>query len=112
MHRIIDDLGFVITFIDDICIASSSPEEHREHVKIVFKRLRDKGLVINLSKCKFAQQQVEFLRYLIDKDGILPLPDRVEAVRKYELRTTVKHRRRFLALVNVYKHFVPQATNQ
>lgn len=112
MHRIFGDLGFVITFIDDICIASSSPQEHREHVEIVFQRLRENGLVVNLSKCKFAQQQVEFLGYLIDKDGILPLPDRVQAVRQYELPTTVKQLRRFLALVNVYKRFIPQATDQ
>lgn len=112
MHRIFGDLDFVVIFIDDICIASSNPTEHREHVEIVFKRLRENGLVINVAKCKFAQQQVEFLGYLIDKDGILPLPDRVHAVRQYELPTTVKQLRRFLALVNVYKRFIPQATDQ
>lgn len=112
MHRIFGDLDFVITFIDDICIASASEEEHNDHVRIVFERLRENGLVINLSKCRFAQPQVEFLGYLVSSDGILPLPDRVDTIRRFELPSTVKQLRRFLALVNGYKRFIPQASDQ
>ena len=111
MHRLFGDLDFVIVFIDDICIASSTEEEHREHVQIVFERLKENGLVINVDKCRFAQKQVEFLGYLVSAEGILPLPDRVEAINRYEIPTTVKQLRRFLALLNGYKRFIPRASD-
>lgn len=111
MHRIFADLDFVVVFIDDICVASSSIEEHYQHMRKVFDRLRSNGLVINLPKCRFAQQEVEFLGYLISKDGIKPLPSRVAAVQQFTRPTTVKDLRRFLALVNGYKRFVRQATD-
>lgn len=111
MHRIFGDLEFVVVFIDDICVASSSFEEHRQHMRIVFDRLRANGLVINLQKCKFAEEEVEFIGYTVGKDGVRPLPSRVAAVTTYTRPKTVKQLRRFLALVNGYKRFVQQSTD-
>lgn len=42
MHSIFGDLDFVIVFVDDICIASATEEEHQRHVRIVFDRLKKK----------------------------------------------------------------------
>ena len=112
MNKILGDLDFVTVFIDDVCIASSSPEEHKQHVRIVFERLQKHGLVINIAKSCFAQTEVEFLGYLVNQDGISPLPSRVQAVLDYSLPTTVKELRRLLALVNVYKRFIPKAVDQ
>lgn len=112
MHKILGDLDFVAVFIDDICIASKSLAEHEEHVRVVFERLKQNGLVINVSKCKFAQTEVEFLGYLVNREGIKPLPSRVQAVSEFERPTTVKELRRFLALVNVYKRFIPKAVDE
>lgn len=112
MNKVLGDLDYVIVFIDDVCIASSSAEEHEQHVRVVFERLQKYGLVINVAKSRFAQNEVEFLGYLVNKDGISPLPSRVQAVSNYALPNTVKELRRFLALVNVYKRFIPKAVDQ
>lgn len=40
-----------------------------------------------------------------------PLPSRVQAVLQYKRPSTVKDLRRFLALVNVYKRFIPRAVD-
>lgn len=72
MHRLFGDLDIVVVFLDDICIASATEEEHREHVRIVFQRLKENGLVLNLDKCKFAQKHVGFLGYNINESGIKP----------------------------------------
>ena len=42
---------FVIVFIDDILVYSGSPEEHSEHLRIVFQTLREQQLYAKLSKC-------------------------------------------------------------
>ena len=51
LERMIDqvllDLPFVFTYLDDILVASSSPENHMHHLKEVFKRLSENSLIIN-----------------------------------------------------------------
>ena len=42
---------FVIVFIDDILVYSSSSEEHSEHLRIVLQTLRERQLYAKLSKC-------------------------------------------------------------
>ena len=42
---------FVIVFIDDILVYSSSKEEHAEHLGIVLQTLREHQLYVKFSKC-------------------------------------------------------------
>lgn len=70
-------LDFIFTYIDDILIASTNEDEHINHLKIVFDRLKNFGLNIKPSKCVFGQESLDFLSYQISKDGIQPPKDRV-----------------------------------
>ena len=49
MDRVIRGLWFVYCYLDDLRVASRSPEEHITHLRILFlQRLQQFGLVINL----------------------------------------------------------------
>lgn len=111
MHSIFGDLEYVTIYIDDICIASTNMGEHRKHLRVVLERLRRHGLVINIEKCVFAQSEVEFLGHEISADGVRPLSQRVQAVENYKQPDTVAELKTFVALVNVYKRFLPRATH-
>ena len=50
MDSVICSLTFVFCYLDDLRVASRSPEEHIIHLSILFQRLREFGLVINLEK--------------------------------------------------------------
>lgn len=41
-------------------------EEHEKHLRVVFQRLRDFRLRVNLDKCKFGVMELEFLGHLIN----------------------------------------------
>lgn len=101
MDHIFRDLDFVTAYIDDLCISSKSMPEHIQHLKTVFERLKKYGLVINVDKCVFAQESVEFLGHIINAKGVAPLNQRVQAVLDYKAPVTVADLRRFLALINV-----------
>lgn len=113
MQRYIDQalrgLPFAFAYIDDIRIASRDEQEHREHLKLVFLRLREFGLQINLDKCVFGQSEIEFLGHLFTPTGIKPLPDRVQKLVDLPLPKTVKDLRGFLASVNFYRRSIPHA---
>ncbi|XP_023211929.1 uncharacterized protein K02A2.6-like [Centruroides sculpturatus] len=80
MDEVTRDLEFCYVFIDDILIASRNETEHLQHLRKLFTRLRDYGVVINASKCVFGKQEVQFLGYLVNPKGIRPLPQKVEAI--------------------------------
>ena len=72
LQRFIDEvlrgLHFTYAYIDDVLIASGSPEEHEDHLYIK---------CINPAKCKFGASELEFLGHKVDKlkHGIRPLEE-------------------------------------
>jgi len=109
MDKVLRGLDFCYVYIDDILIASSSPEEHVEHLKAVFSRLEKFGIVVNSNKCVFGQEEVRFLGYLVSGAGTRPLPEKVEAIRGFAQPQTVKSLRQFLGMINFYRRFIPRA---
>ena len=61
---------FVIVFIDDILIYSRSEEEHKEHLRMVLERQRDRKLFAKLSKCRFWKREIGFLGHRVSKQGV------------------------------------------
>ncbi len=47
------DLPFVFTYVDDLLVASENETEHVEHLRILFERLEQNGLVVTPAKCQF-----------------------------------------------------------
>ena len=47
---------FVVVYLDDIVIYSSTLEEHVEHLRKVFKVLRQNKLYVKKEKCSFAKK--------------------------------------------------------
>jgi cleavage and polyadenylation specificity factor subunit 1 len=59
MDRILAGLSFVFCYLDNIIIASRDEQEHLEHLREVFSRLREAGLVINAEKCVTQAQSAQ-----------------------------------------------------
>lgn len=100
-------LDFVYAYIDDLLVASTSEEEHEKHLRLLFSRLQDYGVVINPKKCEFGAPELDFLGHHITSEGISPLTDKVSAIRDARTPTSLKSLRSFLGLVNFYRRFIP-----
>jgi hypothetical protein len=61
---------FMVVYIDDILIYGGSLEEHAEHLRKVFQRLRENKLYAKLEKCKFKVTEVDFLGHRITQEGL------------------------------------------
>lgn len=56
---------FIIVFFDDILIYNKTFPEHLDHLAKDFTVLLEGNFFLKLSKCTFAQQQVEYLGHMV-----------------------------------------------
>nr|GEU43941.1 putative reverse transcriptase domain-containing protein [Tanacetum cinerariifolium] len=75
---------FVIVFIYDILIYSKKKKEHKGHLKLILKLLKEEELYVKLSKCEFWLSKVQFLGHVIDSEGIHIDPAKIEAIKDWE----------------------------
>jgi hypothetical protein len=105
-HDVTDQ--FCIVYLDDILIYSDNVEDHNEHVRLVLTRLLKNKLYAKAEKCQFLRESIEFLGYIISKNGIGMDPKRIESIDNWPIPTKVKELQSFLGFANFYRMFIPQ----
>ena len=86
-------------------------EEHLEHLEEVFMQLEYADLKIKCSRCKFFKAKAHYLGYLVGVDGVQPLPDRLEAIKKLLAPTNMDELCQFLVITAFCRKFVPFNTD-
>ena len=71
-------------------IHSPDVKTHLKHIRILFQRLRKADLKLKDSKCNYFKTHVQYLGHLISGNGIKPLPEKLESVKKMPAPTTPK----------------------
>ncbi|GJX21045.1 putative reverse transcriptase domain-containing protein [Tanacetum coccineum] len=97
---------FVIMFIYDILIYSKTQEEHAKHLRLVLGLLKKEKLYAKFYKCEFWLREVQFLRHVINGNGIHVDPSKIEAVKNWKAPRTPTEVRSFLGLVGYYRRFI------
>ena len=109
LNNVLSDLKFCFAYIDDILVFSTSEEDHLEHLRILFERLKSHAIRVNASKCVFGVAEVEYLGHLISCHGARPPSAKVFAISDFPKLETVRDLRRFLRMLNFYRRFAPNA---
>ena len=97
---------FVVVYLDDIMVYSTTLEEHAQHLRQVPQVLRDNELFLKMEKCSFAQQEVEFLGHKIVGRKLMTENAKVKAILEWEPPTKMPNLRSFLRFVNYYRCFI------
>ena len=108
MNHILSDLldVGVLAYMDDILIYAKNEEEHDRLVKKVLGRLQAHGLAVSPEKCVWKIQEVEFLGYVIGRNGIAMSEEKVEAVLSWTEPKSLSETQSFLGFANFYQRFI------
>jgi hypothetical protein len=81
MSEQMGSLEYAQAYLDNLlCIFRSSLEDHLEKLEEVIRRLCNVGLKVNTAKSKFCALEVEYLGYVLIKDGVKPQSNKVQAI--------------------------------
>ena len=94
---------FVIVYLDDILIYTDDDGDgHVSAVRWVLEQLRKFSLFANLKKCRFHQEEVRFLGYVVSLKGIRMEDKKIEAVKQWPEPQSVQDIQVFLGFANFY----------
>ena len=98
---------FMIVYLDDIFIyIKNEGKEHVEALQWVLEQLQTHFLYANLKKCRFHQEEVRFLGYIVSHQGIRMEEEQIKAVRDWPEPQSVRDIQVFLGFVNFYRQFI------
>ena len=98
VHEVLRDLPYLFVYIDNILVSSHTVDEHEQHLREVFTRLRENNLTVTLEKCTLAQPTVTFLGHTVDYEGIHPFTEKVSAIRQFPPPTSKLDIQRLLGM--------------
>ncbi len=96
-------LKFVQAYMDDLFIITRRAlDKHLQKMETVLTRLRDAGLKVNAAKSLFCAHEIEYLGYILTREGIKPQPKKVQAILALNPPNNIEELRHFLGMVQYY----------
>jgi hypothetical protein len=112
MSELIESLEYVRAYLDDLlCISKLSLEDHLEKLEEVLRQLHNAGLKVSAAKSTFCALKIEYLGYVLTRDGIKPQSNMVQAILAMKLPTGDKQLRHFLGMVQYNRDLWARQSN-
>ncbi len=104
MSELTEDLEYVQAYLDNLlCISRSCLENHLKKLEEVLRCLRDAWLKVNAEKLTFCALEIEYLGYILTREGIKPQNNKVQAILVIQPPKNVRELRHFLGMVQYYR---------
>ena len=97
---------FLVIFIDDSNIYSKNWKQHLQHLRTFFEITRKNHLRLNGKKCYFRKQKLDFLGFVVSREGTHADPKKVEKVQNFPQPKTPKEALSFMMLASYYRRFI------
>jgi len=94
-----------LVYLDDVIIFSATPAQHVKEVDAVLTRSREAGVTLNLEKCTWFSDEVEYLGHIVRPGQLHVHNETVDALKHATFPTTKTQLKSFLGMCNVYRRF-------
>lgn len=97
--------GKIKIYLDDLLLGTKTMKEHLELLAQILQRLSEYGLKLQMNKCKFACDEIEYLGFIVSKDGIRPGREKTLAIEKFPVPKNSKEVHSFIGLCGYFRRF-------
>ncbi len=102
-----EHMNFIcIVYLNDILIYSQLKEEHKHHVCEILEQLWHYKLFVNLRKCVFSTDTVEFLKFIVSVIEVMMNSQQIDTIKTWLTLKTFQKVQVFLKFVNFYRCFI------
>ena len=108
--EIFHDVPDIFLYLDDICIVSTSWDDHMKALSTLFDRAIKYGLNLSAKKSKFAVSEFTFLGFKISKEGVNVSDKHLDAMKNYPIPTNKKELKSFLGVCAFNSRLVKNAS--
>ena len=81
---------FVLVYLGNLLVFSSSTAEHDQHLRLVLQHLHEHHLQAKLCNCEFGKPKIKYLGHVVGSGKLSMDPDKVLAVLEWEPPTDAK----------------------
>lgn len=93
----------VLVFFNDIIVYSKDKEEHLLHLELVLQLLEQDQLFAKRSKCLFGASHVDYLGYIISREGVTTNLKKIQAIKDWPPPRTLRQLHGFLGFLDTIK---------
>jgi hypothetical protein len=111
MENVLSGMEGVLCMLDDVLVTGIDRYQHLSRLHEVLRRLQEAGLTLHKGKCDLFKEEVEYLGFVVDKNGLRKSSNKVNAILNAPVPKNVSNLQSFLGLVNYYRGFVPNASS-
>ena len=92
---------------DDVIVFGKDVEEHNQALEACLKRMNDNNITLNLDKCKFLKEHLDFFGFQFSKEGKRADPKKVTAFANTPIPSNASEVRSLLGMSNYCSQFIP-----
>ncbi|XP_064469780.1 uncharacterized protein K02A2.6-like [Ornithodoros turicata] len=107
METVLAGIPGTSVYLDDVIITRNTQVEHALRLKEVLERLKTANLRLKKSKCRFAVDEVCYLRHRINAEGVHTTQEKVQVLLDAPEPTSKTELQSFLGLLTFYDKFLP-----
>ena len=100
--RILSGCDGAKNMLDDIIVCGATQAEHDRRLHKLLAKRNEVNCTINIGKCRFSVQTVEFVGHEISSQGVKPLKSNVDAKLNATQPANIKQVQSFLGAANYY----------
>ena len=98
--------NLVMCYVDDVVRATPTLENHIDRLDEVFGCMKRAGWKCKPSKCEILRDSIKYLGRMVDRHGVRPDPEAVEAVLTWKAPRTDTQLLSFLGFASYYREFI------